>query len=184
MQQFVVESNGYDREANRVDLEFPVRVGPRFEIEAPGLDLGKLRRRGLLPFLETERYNETLLEQSRAALRRHFQERGHYDVAVDLTQEEHDDGVTVRLAIDPGPVSRFEALRFTGNESFAADQLEELMESTPGPALSRPPTSIRYGCPSTIGTTTVDCEVGAPSHSLSSLQAIMSSSVRSHEGPL
>ncbi|MFQ5351115.1 MAG: POTRA domain-containing protein, partial [Thermoanaerobaculia bacterium] len=120
----------YDPEADRVDLEFAVQVGPRFDIEAAGVDLRKLRRKGLLPFLETERFDETLLDQSRDRLRRHFQERGHYDVAVDLTREETAEGVTVRLAIEPGPRFDLAAVRFQGNETFGEDQLAALMATS------------------------------------------------------
>ncbi|MFQ5349758.1 MAG: POTRA domain-containing protein, partial [Thermoanaerobaculia bacterium] len=122
----------YDATANRVDLEFPVRVGPRFEIEAPGVDLKRLRPKGLLPFLDIERFDETLLVRSRNALRRHFQERGHYDVAVDLEQRETAAGVTVSLAIEPGGVFDLAAAGFTGNESFTEDQLAALMETSVG----------------------------------------------------
>ena len=49
----------YDAARHRVDLEFPLRVGPRFAIEAPSVALKKLRRKGLLPFLETERIDSS-----------------------------------------------------------------------------------------------------------------------------
>ena len=113
-----------------LDLEYPVQVGPLFRVEAPGLDLKKLRRRGLVPFLETERFDETLLEQSRDALRRHYQQRGHYDVRVDLEQEATDEGLTLTLAIDPGPVFELASLTFTGNETFDDGRLAELMQTS------------------------------------------------------
>ncbi len=121
----------YDAAANRVDLEFPLRVGPRFDIVAPGVNLKRLRREDLLPFLENERFDPALLAQSRDALRRHFQERGHYDARVDLEQEETGDGITLSLAIEPGPVFKLAAVRFLGNESFAAAELAALMETSP-----------------------------------------------------
>jgi outer membrane protein insertion porin family len=121
----------YDPVANRVDLEFPLRLGPRFDIVAPGVDLKRLQRKELLPFLETERFDPALLIRSRDALRRHFQERGHYHAGVDLEQEETAEGVTLRLAIEPGPVFSLAAVRFVGNQSFASDQLAALMETSP-----------------------------------------------------
>ncbi len=120
----------YDAAEDRLDLEFPVEVGPRFEIEAPGVDLKRLRRKGLLPWLETERFDETLLVQSRDLLRRHYQQRGHYDVVVDLELEETADGVVLSLAIDPGPVFDLTAVRFEGNASFDREQLTALMETS------------------------------------------------------
>jgi outer membrane protein assembly factor BamA len=120
----------YDAAANRLDLEFPIRVGPRFEIEAPGVDLKKLRRQGLLPFLETERFDESLVVESRDALRRRFQERGHYEVVVDLDKQETEEKVVIRLAIERGPLFELAAVRFDGNESLDGDQLGELMETS------------------------------------------------------
>ncbi len=122
--------DSYDAATNRLDLEFPVRVGPRFKIEAPGLDLKKLRRKGLLPFLEIERFDSTLLVQSRAALRSHFQKRGHYDVLVWLEQEQTAEEVVVRLTIERGPLSELTAVRFAGNHTFADDRLAALMETS------------------------------------------------------
>jgi outer membrane protein assembly factor BamA len=122
--------DSYDAAADRVDLEFAVQVGPRFTVEAPGVDLKKLGRKGLVPFLETERFDETLLEQSRVALRRYFQERGHYDVVVHLTQEETADGAIVRLAIERGPLFDLAEVRFRGNEAIGEDQLAALMETS------------------------------------------------------
>lgn len=123
--------DSYDAAESRVDLEFPVRVGPRFDLEAPGVDVRRLRRKGLLPFLESEPFDPTLLTQSRDALRRHFQQRGHYDVAVNLEQEESAGGVSLRLSIEPGPVFELAAVSFAGNESFTAAELSTLMETSP-----------------------------------------------------
>ena len=122
--------DSYDAAEGRVHLEFPVEVGPRFEIAAPGVDVKKLRRKGLLPFLEPERFDEAMLAQSRDALLRHFQGRGHYEVAVDLAREKTDDGVELRLAIEPGPRFDLTAVRFEGNESFDEKQLTALMQTS------------------------------------------------------
>ena len=120
----------FDAEDDRVDLEFPIEVGPRFEVEAPGVDLKRLRRKGLLPWLETERFDEALLDQSRELLRRHYQQRGHYDVVIALSQDESAEGVVLRLAIDPGAVFDLTAVRFDGNAAFDQARLAALMETS------------------------------------------------------
>ncbi len=122
----------YDPTSATVALTFAVQVGPRFDLVAEGLPLDRLRRKGLLPFLGSERFDEALLLQGRAALVRHYQEQGHYDVQVDLAKEETADGVTIRLAIEPGPLYRLQAVRFRGNEAFDDRQLDALMETAPG----------------------------------------------------
>ncbi len=126
----------YDAESDRIDLTFPVEVGPRFDVVAPGLDLKKLKRKELLPFLARERFDETLLEQTRQALNRHYQERGHYDVAVELATEsgapagpDTPETVVVRLAVDPGPSYALREVRFRGNEMIDDRQLAALMET-------------------------------------------------------
>ena len=120
----------YDPEANVVDLTFAVRPGPLFVLEAPGVDVARLRRRGLLEFLGRERFDETLLAQSRDALVRHYQERGHYDVDVQLETEPVADRIVIRLAIEPGPVYELREVGFRGNEAFDDAQLAALMDTS------------------------------------------------------
>ena len=121
----------YDAAEDRLDLEFSVQVGPRFDIEAPGVDLKRLRRKGLLPFLETERFDETLFIQSREALRRHFQERrplrrrGRPGAGGERQPES---SYGWRSSVGRSSIST--AVRFQGNETFGEERLAELMETS------------------------------------------------------
>ncbi len=122
----------YDPDSDTVDLLYAVDVGPRFRLEASEVPVDRLKRKGLLPFLQTERYDESLLEQARDALVAHYQRQGHYDVAVELAAEESDDEVVLRLAIEPGPTYRLASVAFRGNEAVGSEQLAALMATNAG----------------------------------------------------
>ena len=57
----------FEAATDQVSLTFPVDVGPLFEVEVVGADVEELLRRGLLPFLGSERYDEALQFRPAAA---------------------------------------------------------------------------------------------------------------------
>ena len=86
--QAVVEPARENRSAPaRVDLTFPLTLGPLVEVRIVGAELEELRKRDLLPFLADEGYDEALVLQAVDRIRRHYQERGHYRVRVERREE-------------------------------------------------------------------------------------------------
>jgi len=115
------------RDGANVDLVWTVRPGPRVELEIDGADRKILAKRGLFPFLGDAGYDEALVLQSVAQIRRYFQERGYY--YVDVSQTETRDGAAIHLqfAIAPGRRYRLERLEFSGDTSYSRDALQKLM---------------------------------------------------------
>jgi outer membrane protein insertion porin family len=120
-----------DWEAASVRIRYKVELGPLFEIEVLGGDAKRLEKRGLLPFLEQQRFDEALLIQSVDRIRSYYQGQGYYQVAIDTSQERSGDTIHVRLVIDPGAVFRLAEIVLTGNQSFADRQLTPLMTTSP-----------------------------------------------------
>jgi len=120
-----------DEQAMRVSLVFPVRAGPRVEVEILGVEAKELRKAELLPFLDEEGYDEALVIQAVDRVRRYFQERGHWQVVVDYHEERQDDMVRLVFEVEPGPVYTLETVRFEGNHQVADAQLSQLMETAP-----------------------------------------------------
>jgi len=120
-----------------VDLGYAVRLGPRVEVEIRGADRAVLEKRGLLPFLTGETYDEALLLQAVDNIRAYFQERGHYQVKVERSEERSPDRLRIVLHIVPGPVFTLEEVRFNGNAAIKSSRLSELIATTPK-ALLRP----------------------------------------------
>lgn len=128
-----------DPEGQRVAVTFPLEVGPRVEVEVIGAEMRRLRRRGLLPFLSEEGYDEALVLLATQRIRTWYQEQGHYEVEVDYREELADGVLRVVLEIEPGPRLELEELDFVGNEEIADERLRQLVQTAPAGLLSTLP---------------------------------------------
>lgn len=118
-----------------VDVTFHLEPGPVIEVEVVGAEKEKLVKKGLLPFLDDQIYDETLVGQSVAAIRTHFQRQGYFLAKV-RSREEQADGRTIRtIEVEPGEVYKVGEIRFTGNQHVASGELMALMETTTRPFL-------------------------------------------------
>ena len=130
-------STEYERDADAVDVTYPVRLGPRFEFEVVGADRDRLVKEGLLPFMDEERYDEALAVAAVEDLVAWYQQRGHHRVSVERS-ESSDDGVRrVVYTIEPGPVLELGDVVLDGNQAVPDDELLPLMKTTPKRVLSR-----------------------------------------------
>jgi len=120
-----------DWEAATVRLLYAIELGPHFEIEILGGDPKTLKKKGLLPFLEQQRFDEAFLLQSIERIRSYYQQRGYYQVEIKTSQERSGESVHVRLVIDPGSLFELAEVILTGNEVFSDRQLTALMTTSP-----------------------------------------------------
>ncbi|HYH44579.1 MAG TPA: POTRA domain-containing protein, partial [Thermoanaerobaculia bacterium] len=121
-----------------VRLVYPITVGPKVEVQVIGADLDSLRRRNLLPFLGREGYDEALVLQAVERIKSEYQRDGHYKVQVDWEEQEPSaDLLRVILRIEPGPQYTLQEVRFSGNETFGQEALEELVATTGRSLLTR-----------------------------------------------
>lgn len=125
-----------DAAAGVVHLTYSLAAGPRVVLEVIGAEAGDLRRRGLLPFMEPQGYDEALVLQAVARIREHYQREGFYKVEVDWSEGRQEGVLTVVLSIRPGPSYALEQVDFTGNETFDDQQLAELMTTSAQSPLS------------------------------------------------
>jgi outer membrane protein insertion porin family len=125
-------------EARGVRLVYPVTVGPKVEVQVIGADLDRLERRGLLPFLGREGYDEALVLQAVERIKSEYQRDGHYKVRVDWEEQEPGENLLrVILRIDPGPEYTLQEVHFSGNEAFEEKALDELVTTTGRTLLAR-----------------------------------------------
>lgn len=125
-----------DEGRTRVDLTYPIDVGPRLEVEVRGAELKRLRRRGLLPFLDDEGYDEALVLQSVAKIKDYYQGEGHYHVVVDSAETREDGVLRLAIRIEPGPKYTLTEVDFEGNQGVSEEQLADLMTTSPRRLLS------------------------------------------------
>ncbi|HKV10554.1 MAG TPA: outer membrane protein assembly factor BamA [Thermoanaerobaculia bacterium] len=121
----------YDPEADRVDLTYPIEIGPRIAVVVVGADEKTLRRKGLLTFLGQGGYDEALLLQSVNRIRTWYQQQGHYRVQVTSEERPKDGTLEIVITIVPGPEYTLEEIDLAGNEEVSDDALLELMATAP-----------------------------------------------------
>ncbi|MDY7092749.1 MAG: BamA/TamA family outer membrane protein [Acidobacteriota bacterium] len=142
--QVRVEAPRTDLRDGAVDLAYNVDLGRPVAVVVRGAEQEKLERKGLLPFLDEDGYDQALLIRTRDRLRNHYQEKGHYRVEVEAYEEAReasgeaseetaveDQPLTVVVEIEPGPVMALEELELEGNRSFADARLSALMATQP-----------------------------------------------------
>jgi len=116
-----------DAQTQTVRLVYPIEVGPRIELRVVGAEEKQLRRRGLLPFLGDQGFDEALMLQSTQRIKSFYQRQGHYHVKIDWEDQENAGVQTLTLRIDPGPEYTLKEVDFTGNQAFGDERLAELM---------------------------------------------------------
>ena len=121
---------------NGVRLILPVRLGALIEVEMHGADLDALRKKGLLPFLGNEGYDEALVLQAIDRIRADFQARGFYRARVERQETRTEGKIHLLLTVDPGPEYTLASVRFTGNAGVEERKLAELMTTSPKRLLS------------------------------------------------
>ncbi|HEX2254043.1 MAG TPA: outer membrane protein assembly factor BamA [Thermoanaerobaculia bacterium] len=122
-----------------VIVTHPLEVGPQVLVEVEGADLSRLKKRGLLPFMGDDGYDEALVLLALDRIRDWYQAQGHYEVEVDYREERVDGVLEVTVIVEPGPRFELEEIDFVGNEQVSDSQLRELMVTAESNLLSRLP---------------------------------------------
>lgn len=117
-------------EGDGVALTYTVEVGPKVEVEVIGADIGRLRRLDLLPFLGRAGYDEALVLQAVDRIERHYQQEGHYKARVTWEEQEREGVLRLVIRVDPGPGYTLQQLTFSGNQTFGAERLGELVQTS------------------------------------------------------
>ncbi len=120
-----------DWQAASVDVTYQIDVGPRFHFEIHGADQRRLTKKGLLPFLGNQRYDEAILLQSIEKIRDYYQQQGHYDVQVEWSETRSDELIHLVMTVEPGPVYELAEITFEGNQAVASYQLVSLITTEP-----------------------------------------------------
>lgn len=123
-----------DTATNQVRIFYPVEVGPLLEVEVVGAERDKLARRGLLPFLGREGYDEALVLQAVARIEEYYQQQGHYKVEVETAEQrltrDGQEVLKLTITVEPGPEATVGSVDFIGNVTFPDERLAELMTTS------------------------------------------------------
>ncbi len=115
----------------RVDLVFPLELGPKFEVVAAG-DAKRLEKEKLLPLKDEERYDDVTVSEATRALEIAYQQRGFYEAQVEIREEPGDELHRLIVDVAPGPRFELRRIRFEGNASLPRDRLLAVMQNAEG----------------------------------------------------
>ncbi len=121
----------HELEGHRVDLTYPVSLGPLVTAAIVGVPRKDLEKNDLLPFLGDDGYDEALVLQAVDRVKRYYQEKGHWKVDVSWDETTGDGKLEITFRVEPGPVYTLQEVHFEGNQEVSDDKLSELMETTP-----------------------------------------------------
>ncbi|MEM7584855.1 MAG: POTRA domain-containing protein [Acidobacteriota bacterium] len=121
----------YDPSGHRIDLVFPLELGPRVQVEILGASRRSLERKGLLPFLADGSFDEASMNQYCERIENDFQRKGHYRATVTWRDEVVADGRSIVLEVQPGKKYSLNEISFVGNVQIPSDQLLALMAVGP-----------------------------------------------------
>ncbi len=112
-------------EDGRIRPVYRIVVGPLFELELTGLK-EKAARKQILTLLESQPFDDDLLDQWTADRHGELQRSGHYRATVSATAAGADP-VTVKLVVDPGAKYAVGAIEIAGDTSVPQETLRDLM---------------------------------------------------------
>ncbi len=128
----------YDASSDRMSITHHLEVGPRVVIEVTGAERQELEKKGLLPFLDDQVYDDALVIQTCNRLRSHFQRQGYHQVTIDCPEERIGVELHRRIEVALGETWQLGEIRFSGNQFADAITLLTLMNTaTPSGLLHR-----------------------------------------------
>ncbi|MCZ6508150.1 MAG: BamA/TamA family outer membrane protein [Acidobacteria bacterium] len=128
-QAIVTPATETRHDSGTVDLVYPVALGPHFSVEMTGAALPR-GRSDLEPLRGSERYDEATIRGAVERIVTGFQERGYYEVEVEIDEEvgrvEH------RLEIDIASGTRrlVRSIEWRGNEFLSDERLQAVMRTS------------------------------------------------------
>jgi outer membrane protein assembly complex protein YaeT len=128
----VVEQS-MDLRDNSMALEIEVTVGPRVLLDISGVPFSDAEMRARLAIFEFGTVDDWALKDTRHALVRWLQERGHWRPLVSYSRERDAEGrnVSVDVRVLAGQRAKLARIDFTGNARVAAANLLAAIRSTP-----------------------------------------------------
>ena len=121
----------YDDDANTVALRYRAQAGPLVRVEVQGVERRAVRR--LLPFRDDdEPYSEDVIDEAATRIVRSYQQRGWYNAAVDTEARLEGNTWITTFIVQPGQRYRLEDVTFSGNIKLPDDELEDVVETSPG----------------------------------------------------
>jgi outer membrane protein assembly factor BamA len=111
-------SADYNSSTNRADITFSVESGPVYRVTIQGARVWSWTRKDLLPVYEGVGIDQEIIEEGRTNLVSHFQQKGFFDVKVDVTTQSQSDGESILYQVTKGRRHRVSSVGIAGNETL------------------------------------------------------------------
>ena len=120
----------YDAPTHTVTLRYRATTGPKVRVEVAGVPRSAVRR--WLPFRRRNaEYSEDAVDRAADDIVRAYQERGHYNAAVDTESHVEDGTWVTTFNVKPGAKYQLVGVTFSGNEKISDKELAALVETSP-----------------------------------------------------
>ena len=120
----------YDAATDMVTVRYKAVTGPKVRVEVTGVPRREVRR--LLPFRRrNQEYSEDVIDRAATEMVRVYQERGHFNAAVDTESRLEGDTWVTTFNVQPGQKYRLTDVTFDGNMKVSDKRLEGLISTTP-----------------------------------------------------
>jgi outer membrane protein insertion porin family len=128
--QISIASRVYLPQNNAVDFTFHIDPGPLVEVRLQGASMSRGLMKKHIPIYQENAVDDDLLNEGRRNLRDYFQQRGYFDVSVDVRQDYESslDVLYIVFVVERGIRHRVEAVDITGNRYFLESAIRERMK--------------------------------------------------------
>jgi len=110
----------------RLQPVYRATIGPRYSLQVTGEKV-KTARKQILDLLQTQSFDEDLLDQWVSDEKEALQKAGHYRAKVSASMANGGEPIPVTLTVEPGPKYAVDAIAIRGNASVPEKTLEDLM---------------------------------------------------------
>ena len=110
----------------RLQPVYRATIGPQYSLEVTGMK-ERAARKQILDLLETQSFDEDLLDQWVSDRRNALQRAGHYRAKVSASLASAGNPIPVTLTVEPGPKYSVESIAIQGNASVPEETLRRFM---------------------------------------------------------
>jgi outer membrane protein assembly factor BamA len=132
-------SDNFDPKSKTVDFTVIVNERRRIDVQFEGNHPARFpadRLRSLLTFQSEGSYDEVEVSASAAAIRRHYQSRGHFEAQVTYERVDLDNFDRIVFTIHPGPSLEVASVAFAGVHALDTEELRAAVATQPGSPLT------------------------------------------------
>ncbi len=129
----------YSAEQNSVSLNLSVDASSYVYIQLKGAKIPKKKLRDLVPIYEEGSIDNDLIEEGKKNIEDYFQQRGHFDVAVDseLIEVPEQRAYQINYTIKRGERQKIVSVAFPGAKEFTAKELLSELKTKAGNLIRR-----------------------------------------------